>query len=310
MKDQAEKLRKIIENIRFNQPTIQHAQEGHTAERSARVITVTSGKGGVGKTNISVNLAIALSELGKRVIIIDADFGFANVDVVMGMAPKYSLIDVIFNNMNILDILTNGPSNVKFISGGSGFEDLVNIEKERLNKFIKSMELLDKLADIIIIDTGAGVSENIMSFILASDEVILVTTPEPTAVTDAYSLLKMVVNRDKDKMIKLLINRAESIREADNVCKRISMVAEKFLNVKPCYLGYVLQDENIYKAVKEQQPFTLKFPHCQASRDIRLISRKLISIEDEETVSVKSGGMKSFVNRLIGFIGKQNSFKD
>jgi len=247
---------------------------------------------------MAVNLAISLSEYGFKVIILDADFGLANIDVLFGIVPQYTLLDVINNKKNILEILTEGPKNVKFISGGSGVEKLAKLDKPQLEKFIENIAFLDRLADYIIIDTGAGVSENVLSSVMAADEVLLVTTPEPTSITDAYALIKMVANRDKLKPIKLIVNRAESISEAENILKKLSMVAEKFLSVKLSPLGFVLNDDLIPKSVRMQQPFTIAFPKSTASKQIRDICKKLVQVRVERS----QGGMKSFVSKLVSFL--------
>lgn len=301
MKDQADRLRQIIDNIKLRQTISQTNLLESVKKKSSRVITVTSGKGGVGKTNITINLAIALSELGRRVVILDADFGLANIDVLFGIIPQFTLVDVIHNRKNILEVLSEGPKNVKFISGGSGVEELVKLEKSQLEKFIENIELLDKLSDVILIDTGAGLSDNVMSFVMAADEVILVTTPEPTSITDAYALIKMVSNRDKDKLIKVIVNRAENVNEANDILKKLSIVAEKFLSIKIHPLGYILQDEMVIKAVKMQQPFSLSFPKSQAAKHIKEISGKLMENRDQELAD-KNTGIKGFVNRLVNLL--------
>ena len=230
MMDQAEKLRQVIEELKAKQLGSRMAMPEPPVKRSARVLTVTSGKGGVGKTNVTVNLAIALSEQGYRVVILDADFGLANIDVLFGIVPQHTLLDVVRNRKNILEILTDGPRNTRFISGGSGVEDLLKLDRQQIARFIDNMALLDKLADIIIVDTGAGLSDNVMSFIMAADEVLLVTTPEPTSITDAYALIKMVSNRDRTKRIRLVVNRAENSMEANDVLNKLVLVADRFLD--------------------------------------------------------------------------------
>ncbi|MCX8130305.1 MAG: MinD/ParA family protein [Clostridia bacterium] len=301
MRDQADKLRQIIENLKARQAANQANLLENFKKKSAKVITVTSGKGGVGKTNLTINLAIALSEIGYRVVILDADFGLANIDVLFGIIPQHTLVDVIHNRKNILEVLCDGPKNIKFISGGSGVEELVQIEKKQLDRFIENIALLDKLADIILIDTGAGLSDNVMSFVMAADEVLLVTTPEPTSITDAYALIKMVSNRDKEKIIRVVVNRAESQAEANDILSKLSLVAEKFLSLRLNPLGYILQDEMVIKAVKLQQPFMINFPKSQASRSVRDLSRKLgedrEKKEDNGTI-----GIKGFVSRLVNFL--------
>ena len=301
MRDQAEKLRQVIDNLKLKQAVNQAVAPPVPVKRSARVITVTSGKGGVGKTNITINLAIALSEQGVRVVILDADFGLANIDVLFGIIPQYTLVDVIKNKKNILEILSDGPKNTKFISGGSGVEDLVKLDRQQLLKFVENMALLDKLADVIIVDTGAGLSENVMSFIMAADEVLLVTTPEPTSITDAYALIKMVSNRDKTKKIRVLVNRADSVGEANDVLNKLMLVADKFLGIALEPAGHILQDDAVVKAVKQQKPFSISFPRSQAAKSIKEISTRMIE-NGKMSDPLQNPGIRGFLNKLVGFM--------
>ena len=301
MTDQAEKLRQVIDNLKLKQAVNRVLAPAAPVKRNARVITVTSGKGGVGKTNITINLAIALSEQGQRVIILDADFGLANIDVLFGIVPQYTLLDVIKNKKNILEVLTEGPRNTKFISGGSGVEDLVKLDRQQIARFVENMSLLDKLADIIIVDTGAGLSENVMSFVAAADEVLLVTTPEPTSITDAYALIKMVSNRDRTKTIRVIVNRSESSSEANDVLNKLVLVADRFLGIKLEPAGYILHDESVVKAVKQQRPFSIVYPKSQAARNIREISDKLIQRGDSNQQN-RNNGVRGFLSRLVGFM--------
>jgi len=300
MMDQAENLRQIIESLKKRQAEKQANPLTSIKKENAKVITVTSGKGGVGKTNITINLAIALSQLGCRVVILDADFGLANIDVLFGIIPKYTLVDVIYNRKNILEVLSDGPRNIKFISGGSGVEELVKLEKNQLDRFIQNIVLLDKIADIILIDTGAGLSDNVLSFVMAADEVLLVTTPEPTSITDAYAMIKMISHRNKNTIIKVIVNRAENINEANEILDKLVLVADKFLSVKIQSLGYILHDEMVIKAVKLQQPFSLSFPRSNATRYIKDISRTFIEKKDQAE-SNRYAGVKGFVNKLVSF---------
>lgn len=301
MKDQADKLRQVIDNLKLRQVESQANLLNTFRKKNAKVITVTSGKGGVGKTNITVNLAIALSEMGFRVVVLDADFGLANIDVLLGIAPRFTLVDVIKDKKNIIEVLTDGPNNIKFISGGSGVEELVKLDRVQIERFINNIGLLDKISDIIIIDTGAGLSDSVMSFVMAADEVLLVTTPEPTSITDAYALIKMVSSRNREKTIKVIVNRAENAKEASDILAKLSLVAEKFLSVKLIPAGYILQDDIVTKAVKMQQPFFLIYPKSHASRYIREISRKLIK-DDNNVSDNENNGIKGFVNKLVSLM--------
>ena len=181
--DQAEQLRNVIKLRNQNFVDI------------ARVITVTSGKGGVGKSNVSVNLAAKLSQAGKRVIIFDADFGLANVEVMFGVVPEYTLADMMYDGHTIKDIITRGPRDIDFISAGSSVEGLNNLTPEQIHFLVHKIDELNSMYDFIIIDTGAGISDQVMEFVASSSEIILVTTPEPTSITDSYSLLKALYKR-------------------------------------------------------------------------------------------------------------------
>jgi len=294
MSDQAEKLRKIVDNLKIHE----HPENVIKANGSARVITVTSGKGGVGKTNITLNLAIALSKMGLRVVILDVDFGLANIDVMLGMTMKYTLADLISGERNIFEVLTDGPENVKFLSGGSGVEELLQIDKRQLGKFITSIGLLDKLYDVILIDTGAGLSNNVMSFVMAADEVLLVTTPEPTAITDAYALIKMISRRDRHKIVRIIVNKADSPKEANDILTKLAVVSDKFLSFNLQKLGYILYDELVPKAVKEQKPFCLSHPKSHISQQVWLLAERLF--DDGKLIDNNvNKGMKGFFNRLF-----------
>lgn len=301
MMDQAEKLRQIINNIKSKQGKISTEAPNCLKKPATKIITITSGKGGVGKTNIAVNLSIALGEMGKRVIILDADLGLANIEVLLGIAPEYTLGDVINNNRSIFDVITTGPNNVRFISGGSGAEALAKLNKEVLDKFILNIGILDKIADIILIDTGAGLSDSVLSFVMAADEVILVTTPEPTSLTDAYALIKAVSARDKKKKINLIVNRAEDEKEAKDITNKISLVVKRFLEIELNSLGFILQDHAIVKSVKQQIPFYIAYPNCNASKNIKDITKKIIA-KNEQGLPEGGFGIKVFINKLIGFI--------
>lgn len=298
MNDQAEALRKIVDTMR-NNPKDEEDITGIPLKR-ARVVTITSGKGGVGKTSVTVNLAIALSKLGHRVVILDVDFGLANIDILFGIVPKYTLIDLIHDEKNIFEVLTDGPDNIKFLSGGSGVEELMRLDRKNLRKFVSNIALLDKMYDFILIDTGAGLSQNVMSFIMAADEILLVTTPEPTAITDAYALVKMVSKRDKKKMIQVLVNKAESIKEAEEVLNKFSVVSEKFLSLKLAKIGYILYDDTVLKAVKQQKPFYISYPKSQPSKNMQELAESLVN-----GGGTKEGnqGAKGFINKLLSFFG-------
>jgi flagellar biosynthesis protein FlhG len=294
MRDQAEKLREIISDIKSYSK--QSATINAAPASEARVITVTSGKGGVGKTNFTVNLAIKLAQMGKRVIIIDADLGLSNVDVIMGKMSRYNLSDVIKNNKDILEILEEGPYGVRFISGGSGVQDLIKLNKLQMVDLLMKIGRLDYEADIILIDTGAGLSDSVLNFVYASKEVILVTTPEPTSITDAYALIKTISTKDTNKDIKIIVNRVENEAEAYNIFDRLKVVTEKFIGIKLNSLGFIMNDNCVSKSVKIQQPFVLNYTKCEATKNITDIAK--ILLEEKNAEMSGSSGLKLFINKL------------
>mgnify|MGYP003076248639 FL=1 len=248
--DQAENLRNIIKKQNLKNIT------------NSRVIAVTSGKGGVGKSSTSINLAVQFTRMGKKVIILDADFGLANIEVMFGVIPKYNLSDLMFAGKELDEIITEGPEGIRFISGGSGIAKLVNLDKEQVRRLVNKLSELEGMADVIIIDTGAGISPAVMEFLVASPETILVTTPEPTSITDSYALLKalsMNENFKKDETtIKMIANRVDSEAEGRSLYEKLNVVVMKFLEINMQYLGAVPQDNNIKKAIMSKDLFLQK----------------------------------------------------
>ena len=267
--DQAANLRNIIKK-----------SEVTDVPMNARVITVTSGKGGVGKSNVSVNLAIQFKKLGKRVIIFDADFGLANVEVIFGIVPKYNMFDIIYNDMDIVDVLTQGPLGIEFISGGSGVQELMKLDQHQLDYMIEKLYELDRLADIIIIDTGAGISDSVLDFVVASKEVLLVTTPEPTAITDAYAVLKAIKKRDPkiaDKDINLLVNRTEYQQEGQEIFTKLNKVTNKYLDIELTNIGSLPNDKSLVRAVVEQKPVTILYPRALVTKGFEALADRMIN---------------------------------
>lgn len=277
--DQAANLRSIIK--KRNPPKL------------AQVITVTSGKGGVGKSNTSINLAIQLSKLDKKVIVIDADFGLANVEILLGIRPKYNLADLLYHGKNIQDVITYGPEGIGFISGGSGVFELVNLKKEEVTRLVQGLYELDRIADIIIIDTGAGVNDNVTEFIMASSEIFIVVTPEPTSITDSYALLKSISKNPGFSMdntsLKIITNNVRSEKEGMEIYQKLSIVSQKFLNMKLDFLGSIPYDESVRNAVIKQIPYSLAYRNSPASYAILSISQKIGQVEKEKQDKKKRG---------------------
>ncbi len=267
----------------------------------ARVITVTSGKGGVGKSNTSINLAIQFRKLGKRVIILDADFGLANIEIMFGAVPRHNLYDLIYQGKNIKDIITWGPMEVGFISGGSGIAGMANLSRDYLNYIIKNLVELDALADVIIIDTGAGISDAVLEFLVASGEILLVTTPEPTSITDSYSLLKALYRHPRfkaeDTKVKMLANRVEKDSEGQVLFNKLNSVVMRYLKIPMTYLGCVPQDSQLTKAVMQQMPVSLQNPNAKSSQAYERIALRLL--EKEEAERQPKRGMAAFFSHMI-----------
>lgn len=287
--DQAENLRNIIKKQNQKEVT------------NARVIAVTSGKGGVGKSSVSINLAIQFTKMGKKVIILDADFGLANIEVMFGVIPQYNLSDMMFKGKELKDIIMDGPEGVKFISGGSGIAKLVNLDKEQVKRLVSKLSDLENMADVIIIDTGAGISPSVMEFLVASPETILVTTPEPTSITDSYALLKALAMHENfrkgEANIKMIANRVNSESEARNLYEKLNMVVTKFLNVNIQYLGCVPQDNNIVKAVMRQQPVSLIYPSAVSTKHFEDIASRIIA--GEMDVPVYRRGIRGYLKSVF-----------
>ena len=267
----------------------------HSA-KSLKVITVTSGKGGVGKSSVSLNLAIALSRRGCRVLIIDSDFGFSNIDVMLGVTTRYDLLDVIKRDMDIRDIIEQGLEGVQFISGGSGVYELTQLDSAELMQMVGNLKNLEDVADMIIFDTSAGVSDNMLRLIYASHETLLITTPEPTAVVDAYALIKIISEQGHSAGISLIINKVDNPREAASVMDGLVRVAEKNVDVHISKLGCIARDLNMQKAIRMQVPILVSFPGCTASMNIDSIARKLLDAPKEEP---EKHGIRRFLERFL-----------
>ncbi len=287
--DQAEGLRNIIKmNSQPQRPL-------------ARVITVTSGKGGVGKSNTAINLAIQFRQMGQRVIILDADFGLANIEIMFGAVPKHNLCDLIYQGKNIKEIITWGPGEVGFISGGSGIAGLSNLSRDYLVYIIQNLAELDAIADVVIIDTGAGISDAVLEFLVASGEIILVTTPEPTSITDSYSLLK-ALNRHprfskEASQIKVIANKVESEDAGRSLFTKLNAVVARYLKLPISYLGAVPQDVNLSNAVMQQTPVSLANPNTKSAKAYQRIANVLMYGESTEVLQKR--GMAAFFSHII-----------
>jgi len=285
MLDQAEALRKLINN-----------EEQSHKKTSTKIITVTSGKGGVGKSNFVVNLAIVLQNKGKRVLIFDADLGMGNDDVLMGLYPKHNIFDIVFTDLGIKDIIIEGTNGVSLIPAGSALSKAQDLEENDKKKFLEKLDTLDEY-DYILMDTGAGVNKDVLSFIAASEELILITTPEPTSLTDGYSLIKAIDHYQLKTNAKIIVNKAFTKEEGDETYSRFDRAVSKFLKINIEYLGCILDDKKLVQSVRQQKPFVVLYPNCDASKDIENIAMKLMG-QEINSVNGAKGLFKRLFNRF------------
>jgi flagellar biosynthesis protein FlhG len=280
MLDQAQKLRDMA--------------VGNTSVKAPKVITVTSGKGGVGKSNFVVNLSIALQKMGKSVLIFDADVGMGNDDILMGYLPKYNVFDIINKNMNIEDVIIQGPLGVRLLPGGSGMNKIEEFTTEQREEFLSKITSLNNV-DYIIMDTGAGINRSVLGFIACCNELIVITTPEPTSLTDAYSLLKVVNHFKLKKDAQVVVNRVIDIEEGRNTFEKFNNAVNSFLKIKLSYLGYITEDKRLIQAVRQQEPFTIKYPNCNAAVDIQKIALRLMGLQDQSN----NFGVQGFFRKIF-----------
>lgn len=284
MNDQAEALRQLVK--------LRSSDENRL---DTRCISVASGKGGVGKSNFSLNFALALKRLGKKTLLIDADIGMANIDVLMGTSSKYNLYHLIKNEKTIWDIINLGSEGLHYIAGGSGLLDLVRLSDSEINKFATEISKLQGQYDFIIFDTGAGLSKETTQFIIASDETIVVTTPEPTSITDAYALIKMVNSINPSQAFKLIVNRSTGQEEGNNTAVNFIQVSKRFINIEIPLLGIIMDDQNVSKSVKKQIPLLTIYPDSTSSHAIMKIARNYLNLPQP----MEAKGVKGFLHKML-----------
>ncbi|WP_051327928.1 MinD/ParA family protein [Desulfatirhabdium butyrativorans] len=266
------------------------------SDRETRIIAITSGKGGVGKTNIVANLGISMVKLGKKVMILDADMGLGNLDILLGISPKYNLSHVALGEKRFSDIIVEGPGNIRILPAASGIQELSQLSKAQTAHLLSELYRVLDPVDILLIDTAAGISSNVLHFNAISQEIIIVTSPEPTAITDAYAIMKILSLQYGAKSFRLLVNMVNDIQEAHEVYRQLSLVAERFLDIHIEYLGHVFFDRNVVRGVKLQQVVTISNPTTMASRCYESLAAKILETSE---LSFPLRDAKGFLKHLI-----------
>ena len=305
--DQATRLRKMVKMESEKIYRIVKAEdEIQTDSGAPKVITVASGKGGVGKTNVVVNLAIACQRLGQQVLIFDADLGLANIDIIFGLDPKYTIEEMISGEMDLSQIIVQGPENVSIIPASSGVQELTHLTEGQKIHLLNEFDSLNSRFDILLIDTGAGVSSNVIYFNMAAEERIIVVTPEPTSVTDAYALIKILFNQHGVKKFSLLMNMVSGEKEAKSVYDNLTKVVARFMRgISIDYAGYIPRDPFLQKAVTRRKPVLTAYPNAESSRGFHRMARTLI---DQSSRTPSDGNIKFFWKRLM--TGSQEAYHE
>lgn len=290
--DQADNLRLRL----VNRPGSEAQPPSETTRGPLRVIAVTSGKGGVGKTNFSANLAALAAKSGKRVLILDADLGLSNVDVLFGVKPTHHVGDLLSGSATIDDVLIRAAPNIHILPAGSGVQNLTELKPEQQMQLVASLDSLQDRFDLVIIDSGAGIGTNVLFFVSAAQEAVLVLSPEPTSLVDAYAVIKVASLQGGVKDFGVVINPVVDELSARDMFKKLSAVSGRFLTAHLRHLGYVPRDENVHKAVMLQRPVVDVYPMCPASRALADVAKRLLS---EPPPTRMDGGLKVMRDRLL-----------
>jgi flagellar biosynthesis protein FlhG len=261
-------------------------------ESGLRVLAVSSGKGGVGKTNIVANLSYALSKRGKKVLVVDADLGLNNIDILLGLASKKHIGHVLSGESNVEDIILNGPEGIHVLPAGDGLQELTQLEAEKKMMLMDELDRVSRGYDFLIFDTGAGISPNVTFFCSAAHETILIATTEPTSLTDVYALMKILHNNHSQKNFRLIVNSVASEREAQGVYRNLTAVTDRFLSgVYVEYMGYILHDPNVPKAIRQQKAFLEIYPFSKFSGCINELAEK---VSNEKPKSLSGEGRQPY----------------
>ncbi|NLK43100.1 MAG: MinD/ParA family protein [Tissierellia bacterium] len=294
MIDQATKLREMMR-------TKLKEEKLENKNKKARVLAISSGKGGVAKTNFAINFSISLRRLGYDVVVLDADLGLSNIEIISGISLNNSISDIIFANKDIFEIMGNGPEGVKIISGGSGLKELKLLDDENFNKLISEIEKLQKSTDFIVIDTGAGISSSVINFIMTADEVIIICTPDPTSLMDSYTLIKSLVYTGYTGKINIVCNLVSNRDEGREIFEKLYNTVENFLRVQIKYFGYIERNRHIRNAVINQVPFIISNPKDPNAKRINIMAMNYMDAKysplEEERISFARRIMDIFIRR-------------
>jgi flagellar biosynthesis protein FlhG len=269
-----------------------------TQTKPVQVIAVSGGKGGVGKTNVSVNLAVALAEIGKKVMVLDADLGLANIDVVLGLHPKYDLSHVLRGEKDLEEIIIEGPEGIRLIPGASGIQHMAELSPAEHAGIIRAFSDMGSDIDIMIVDTAAGISDTVISFTRASQEVIVVVCDEPASITDAYAIIKLLNKEYGSTRFRILANMVQTAQEGRDLYNKMCAVTDRYLDVMLSFMGAIPFDENLKKAVRSQKPVVLAFPRSKAAQAFKNLARK---VETWPLPQGANGQMQFFVERLVQY---------
>ena len=264
--------------------TLKRMTYGNMNESNLRVLAVSSGKGGVGKTNIVANLSYALSKRGKKVLVVDADLGLNNIDILLGLASKKHIGHVLSGESNVEEIILQGPEGIHVLPAGDGLQELTQLEPEKKMVLMDELDRISRGYDFLIFDTGAGISPNVTFFCSAAHEIFLIATTEPTSLTDVYALMKILHNNHSQKYFRLLVNLVSSEREAQGVYQNLTAVTDRFLkDVSVEYLGYILHDPNVPKAIRQQKAFLEIYPFSKFSGCVNDLAEKISNENSKST---------------------------
>jgi flagellar biosynthesis protein FlhG len=295
--DQATNLRKIVKEESGKVRKLRVKDGSFPQKNSPMVFSVTSGKGGVGKTNIVGNLAITCQRMRKRVLIFDADLGLANIDIIFGINPKYTIDDVIKGEKELSQIIARGPEGVDIIPASSGVQELSHLTEGHKINLLNEFDLLNNMYDILLIDTGAGISSNVTYFNLAAQARIVVVTPEPTSITDAYALIKVMFMHHGTKNFIILMNMVKNEKEAVSVYKHLSRVVEKFMgSISLDYAGYIPYDKHLHESISRREPVTCCYPQSSSSQSFKKLAEYLL---DQTDGRHQDGSIQFFWKKLM-----------